>query len=73
MNIDPALKALSAEIPQLRVLSHGRNAGQSRAIRTGDARVCLAGGVESMSRAPWSMAKPEAGFPTGAPAVFDTA
>ena len=29
------LKALSAEIPQLRVLSHRRNAGQSRAIRTG--------------------------------------
>ncbi len=30
-----ALKALSAEIPQLRVLGHARNAGQSRAIRTG--------------------------------------
>ena len=30
-----ALQALKAEIPQLRVLRHGRNAGQSRAIRTG--------------------------------------
>ena len=30
-----ALTQLSEEIPQLRVLSHGRNAGQSRAIRTG--------------------------------------
>jgi glycosyltransferase involved in cell wall biosynthesis len=30
-----ALKALQAEIPQLRVLAHRRNAGQSRAIRTG--------------------------------------
>ena len=30
-----ALTALSAEIPQLRVLHHARNAGQSRAIRTG--------------------------------------
>jgi glycosyltransferase involved in cell wall biosynthesis len=30
-----ALKALSTEIPQLRVLAHARNAGQSRAIRTG--------------------------------------
>lgn len=30
-----ALKALAAEIPQLRVLGHRRNAGQSRAIRTG--------------------------------------
>ncbi len=29
------LTALKAEIPQLRVLSHGANAGQSRAIRTG--------------------------------------
>ena len=30
-----ALKALEAEIPELRVLGHRRNAGQSRAIRTG--------------------------------------
>jgi dolichol-phosphate mannosyltransferase len=30
-----ALKAVSAEIPQLRVLSHARNSGQSRAIRSG--------------------------------------
>src|SRR5262249_22239658 len=30
-----ALKALSAEIPQLRVLAHAKNAGQSRAIRSG--------------------------------------
>ena len=30
-----ALTALSAEIPQLRVLGHRTNAGQSRAIRTG--------------------------------------
>ena len=30
-----ALTALKAEIPQLRVLGHARNAGQSRAIRTG--------------------------------------
>lgn len=30
-----ALKALSVEIPQLRVLSHHRNSGQSRAIRSG--------------------------------------
>ncbi len=30
-----ALKAVSAEIPQLRVLAHKRNSGQSRAIRTG--------------------------------------
>lgn len=30
-----ALKALSAEIPQLRVLAHRENSGQSRSIRTG--------------------------------------
>jgi dolichol-phosphate mannosyltransferase len=30
-----ALIALKAEIPQLRVLTHTRNAGQSRAVRTG--------------------------------------
>src|SRR5689334_21485417 len=29
------LKALEAEIPQLRLLAHRRNSGQSRAIRTG--------------------------------------
>ena len=31
----PRLQALRAELPRLRVLQHGRNAGQSRAIRTG--------------------------------------
>ncbi|HMO42124.1 MAG TPA: glycosyltransferase family 2 protein [Phenylobacterium sp.] len=30
-----ALSALKAEIPELRVLAHGANSGQSRAIRTG--------------------------------------
>jgi dolichol-phosphate mannosyltransferase len=30
-----ALKALSGEIPQLRVLAHARNSGQSRALRSG--------------------------------------
>ncbi len=45
----------------------------ARMIKVGDAEVCVAGGVESMTRAPWSMMKPAAGFPTGAPAVFDTA
>jgi dolichol-phosphate mannosyltransferase len=29
------LRALTAELPELRVLSHGANAGQSRAVRTG--------------------------------------
>ena len=35
----------------------------SRAIETGDARVIISGGVESMSRAPWVMPKPTKAFP----------
>lgn len=35
----------------------------SRAILAGDADIVLAGGVESMSRAPWVVPKPESGFP----------
>jgi acetyl-CoA acetyltransferase family protein len=35
----------------------------SRAIAAGDATVCLAGGVESMSRAPWVLLKPDKPFP----------
>jgi acetyl-CoA acetyltransferase family protein len=34
----------------------------SRAIETGDASLILTGGVESMSRAPWVVLKPERGF-----------
>ena len=37
----------------------------SRMIESGDASVVLVGGVESMSRAPWVMLKPERGFPRG--------
>jgi acetyl-CoA acetyltransferase family protein len=33
-----------------------------RALRVGDAEVAVAGGVESMSRAPWVLAKPAAGY-----------
>ena len=35
----------------------------SRAIATGDASLVVAGGVESMSRAPWVVMKPEGEFP----------
>jgi acetyl-CoA acetyltransferase family protein len=34
----------------------------SRAIAVGDADICVAGGVESMSRAPWVVQKPETGY-----------
>jgi acetyl-CoA acetyltransferase family protein len=37
----------------------------SRAIEGGDASIVLIGGVESMSRAPWILLKPERGFPRG--------
>jgi acetyl-CoA acetyltransferase family protein len=37
----------------------------SRAVAAGDAEVCVAGGVESMSRAPWVLLKPERAFPRG--------
>jgi acetyl-CoA acyltransferase len=37
----------------------------SRAIETGDADVVLTGGVESMTRAPWVMPKPNRAFPAG--------
>jgi acetyl-CoA acyltransferase len=37
----------------------------SRLVETGDADVVVAGGVESMTRAPWVLAKPERGFPAG--------
>ncbi|MFV0126597.1 thiolase family protein [Streptomyces sp. HMX112] len=35
----------------------------ARAVALGDASVVLAGGVESMSRAPWVLQKPERAFP----------
>ena len=35
----------------------------SRAIETGDASLMLVGGVESMSRAPWVLLKPERAYP----------
>jgi acetyl-CoA acetyltransferase family protein len=35
----------------------------SRAIAAGDEEVCIAGGVESMSRAPWVVLKPDKPFP----------
>ncbi|MFJ6700180.1 thiolase family protein [Streptomyces sp. NPDC091272] len=37
----------------------------ARAIALGDACVAIAGGVESMSRAPWVLQKPERAFPAG--------
>jgi 3-oxoadipyl-CoA thiolase len=41
-------------------------------LREGWGQVMVAGGSESMSRAPLVMAKPDRAFPTGAPEVVDT-
>ena len=44
----------------------------SRAIETGDASLMVAGGVESMSRAPWVLLKPGKGFPAGHETLHST-
>ncbi|HET7552307.1 MAG TPA: thiolase family protein [Gemmatimonadaceae bacterium] len=44
----------------------------AQAVRAGEGECFVAGGVESMSRAPWVTLKPEESFPRAAPAVADT-
>ncbi len=44
----------------------------AHALAGGWGDVMVAGGSESMSRAPWVIAKPDRPFPTGAPEAFDT-
>jgi len=44
----------------------------SHAALLGEGSVFVAGGVESMSRAPWVTLKPESGYPRGTPASADT-
>ena len=44
----------------------------SRMIETGDARVVVAGGVESMSRAPWVLPKTEKPYPAGNATLVST-
>ena len=44
----------------------------SRTIETGDTSVVLVGGVESMSRAPWVMLKPERGFERSHSELYST-
>ena len=43
-----------------------------RAVMVGEADLVLAGGVESMTRAPWVMAKPESLPPRGVPELVDS-
>jgi acetyl-CoA acyltransferase len=44
----------------------------ARAILAGEGDVCIGGGVESMTRAPWAIPKGETAFPRGNMTVFDT-
>jgi 3-oxoadipyl-CoA thiolase len=44
----------------------------ARAVKLGEGDFYLAGGVESMSRAPWVVGKPERGLPRGEQTMHDT-
>jgi acetyl-CoA acetyltransferase family protein len=44
----------------------------ARAVKLGEGDFYLAGGVESMSRAPWVLPKPKRGFPRGDATLHDT-
>ncbi|MFE2543214.1 thiolase family protein [Actinacidiphila glaucinigra] len=44
----------------------------ARAVAVGDVSVAVAGGVESMSRAPWVLPKPERAFPAGHQEMYST-
>ncbi|MDR2852285.1 MAG: 3-oxoadipyl-CoA thiolase [Burkholderiaceae bacterium] len=70
------LAGLPMEVPGAtinRLCGSGLNAvgSAARALRTGEAQLVIAGGVESMSRAPFVMPKAETAY-TRAAAVYDT-
>ncbi len=44
----------------------------ARAVMLGEADAYVGGGVESMSRAPWAVPKPERALPTGNATMYDT-
>ena len=58
-----------------RLCASGLNAVNqaARAIKAGEGEVYIAGGVESMSRAPYSLPKAESWFPFGNLTAYDTA
>jgi 3-oxoadipyl-CoA thiolase len=71
------LAGLPVEVPGVtvnRLCASGLEAinQASRALRLGEGEVYLAGGVESMSRAPWVLPKPERGLPRGEQTLYDT-
>src|SRR5204862_3323855 len=75
------MAALLAGLPQSvagvtvnRLCASGLSAvvGACHAVAAGDGDLFVAGGVESMSRAPLVMSKPEHAFPRGNQTVWDT-
>ena len=71
------LAGLPVEVPAVtvnRLCASGLEAAVqgARQLRLGDAGLVLAGGVESMSRAPLVTLKPERGFPRGNAELVDT-
>jgi 3-oxoadipyl-CoA thiolase len=71
------LAGLPVEVPGVtvnRLCASGLEAvvQAGRQVRLGEAELVLAGGVESMSRAPLVMLKPERGFQRGNPELADT-
>jgi 3-oxoadipyl-CoA thiolase len=72
------LAGLPVEVPGVtvnRLCASGLDAinQASRALRLGEGDLYLAGGAESMSRAPWVVPKPEAALPRGPQTMHDTA
>jgi 3-oxoadipyl-CoA thiolase len=72
------LAGLPVEVPGVtvnRLCASGLEAVNqaSRALRLGEGKLYLAGGSESMSRAPWVVPKPDAGLPRGEQTMYDTA
>jgi 3-oxoadipyl-CoA thiolase len=71
------LAGFPVEVPAVtlnRLCASGLNAVNqaARAIRAGEGEVYIAGGVESMSRAPYSVPKGESGYPWGNLTMWDT-
>jgi 3-oxoadipyl-CoA thiolase len=71
------LAGLPVEVPGAtvnRLCGSGMNAvvNAAHAIMAGDGDVFIAGGVESMTRAPFVAAKPSAAFPRGEQTLYDT-
>src|SRR5437588_4111148 len=71
------LAGLPVEVPGVtvnRLCASGLEAVRqaAHAVRAGEGELLLAGGVESMSRSPFVMLKPERGFPRGQMELVDT-